>query len=213
MVQVAGHSELVTGVRFSPDGRRLVSVGGDGCIFVWRLPPEMTQVMLLSFADIDAQTWYATPSHLVCIISGDRQNLLLALRQSQSACKAGAKPPPPNDHTGHSKPDLVAPRRDWSSFEGRSGATSSLVRNTESSCLSPLPGHARPSCGAPRVGDPARGAGPRHDPPGCQPLQDHATHHRSRQHAGGWLGGKVENDGARKPRSRRWVRGWSTLLP
>uniref|UniRef100_T1IQM5 MABP1/WDR62 second WD40 domain-containing protein n=1 Tax=Strigamia maritima TaxID=126957 RepID=T1IQM5_STRMM len=37
-----GHSEVVTGLRFTNDGKQLISVSGDGCIFVWRLPPEMT---------------------------------------------------------------------------------------------------------------------------------------------------------------------------
>lgn len=32
LAKVAGHSELATGVRFTPDGRRLVTTGGEG---VW----------------------------------------------------------------------------------------------------------------------------------------------------------------------------------
>lgn len=40
-----GHSELATGVKFMPDLKRLVSVSSDGCIFVWRLPPELTESM------------------------------------------------------------------------------------------------------------------------------------------------------------------------
>jgi mitogen-activated protein kinase binding protein 1 len=30
LARVSGHSELVTGVRFTQDGRRLISIGGDG---------------------------------------------------------------------------------------------------------------------------------------------------------------------------------------
>jgi WD40 repeat protein len=40
-----GHSELATGVKFMPDLKRLISVSSDGCIFVWRLPPELTESM------------------------------------------------------------------------------------------------------------------------------------------------------------------------
>lgn len=40
-----GHSELVTGMRFSDDGRNLISVSGDGCIFVWKLPAEVTSTI------------------------------------------------------------------------------------------------------------------------------------------------------------------------
>ncbi|CAL1575409.1 unnamed protein product [Knipowitschia caucasica] len=37
-----GHSEIVTSLKFSSDCRHLLSASGDSCIFVWRLPPELT---------------------------------------------------------------------------------------------------------------------------------------------------------------------------
>ena len=37
----SGHSELITGLKFSLNGRSLISVSGDSCIFVWKLPPEI----------------------------------------------------------------------------------------------------------------------------------------------------------------------------
>ncbi|KAM4567103.1 WD repeat-containing protein 62 isoform 2-T2 [Odontesthes bonariensis] len=40
-----GHSEIVTCMRFSQDCRHLISVSGDGCVFVWRLDPQMTSIM------------------------------------------------------------------------------------------------------------------------------------------------------------------------
>ncbi len=45
LCKVSGHSELVTGVRFSLDGRRLISIGGDGCIFIWRLSTVLQQAI------------------------------------------------------------------------------------------------------------------------------------------------------------------------
>ncbi|CBJ30084.1 conserved unknown protein [Ectocarpus siliculosus] len=45
LAKVAGHSELATGVRFTPDGRRLVTTGGDGVMFVWRLSSELHESM------------------------------------------------------------------------------------------------------------------------------------------------------------------------
>ncbi|KAE9544023.1 hypothetical protein AGLY_001712 [Aphis glycines] len=36
-----GHSELVTGLRFTNDSKHLISASGDGCIFVWRMPSDM----------------------------------------------------------------------------------------------------------------------------------------------------------------------------
>ncbi|KAL6095585.1 mapkbp1 [Pungitius sinensis] len=40
-----GHSEIVTGMKFTNDCKHLISVSGDSCIFVWRLAPELTARM------------------------------------------------------------------------------------------------------------------------------------------------------------------------
>ncbi|XP_025602508.2 uncharacterized protein LOC105683743 isoform X1 [Athalia rosae] len=45
MATMLGHSELVTGLRFSPDCRHLVSASGDGCVFVWKVPHDMVVTM------------------------------------------------------------------------------------------------------------------------------------------------------------------------
>uniref|UniRef100_A0A8D9ANH6 Mitogen-activated protein kinase-binding protein 1 n=1 Tax=Cacopsylla melanoneura TaxID=428564 RepID=A0A8D9ANH6_9HEMI len=45
MATMTGHSELVTGLRFSSDCRRLISASGDGCIFVWKVPHDMVVTM------------------------------------------------------------------------------------------------------------------------------------------------------------------------
>lgn len=50
-----GHSELVTGMRFSDDGRNLISVSGDGCIFVWKLPSEVTTTIRSKMGLADEQ--------------------------------------------------------------------------------------------------------------------------------------------------------------
>ncbi|XP_070697776.1 mitogen-activated protein kinase-binding protein 1 [Pempheris klunzingeri] len=47
-----GHSEVVTGLRFSSDCRHLITVSGDSCIFVWRLSPELTIRMRQRLADL-----------------------------------------------------------------------------------------------------------------------------------------------------------------
>ncbi|KND04338.1 uncharacterized protein SPPG_00069 [Spizellomyces punctatus DAOM BR117] len=41
----SGHSELVTGVKFTLDCKHLISTGADGCIFVWKLSKRITQQM------------------------------------------------------------------------------------------------------------------------------------------------------------------------
>ncbi|XP_008486632.2 mitogen-activated protein kinase-binding protein 1-like, partial [Diaphorina citri] len=45
MATMTGHSELVTGLRFSSDCRHLISASGDGCIFVWKVPHDMVVTM------------------------------------------------------------------------------------------------------------------------------------------------------------------------
>ncbi|GBP20543.1 Mitogen-activated protein kinase-binding protein 1 [Eumeta japonica] len=45
MATMYGHSEIVTGLRFTPDCQHLISASGDGCIFVWRVPHDMVVTM------------------------------------------------------------------------------------------------------------------------------------------------------------------------
>ena len=45
ITQVHGHSELTTAVRFSPDGRSLISTGGDGVIMIWQLSDILVTAM------------------------------------------------------------------------------------------------------------------------------------------------------------------------
>ncbi|XP_008396947.1 mitogen-activated protein kinase-binding protein 1 isoform X1 [Poecilia reticulata] len=47
-----GHSEIVTGLKFSSDCRHLITVSGDSCIFVWRLNPELTIRMRQRLTDL-----------------------------------------------------------------------------------------------------------------------------------------------------------------
>lgn len=46
VAQALGHGEVVTGVIFLPDCKHIVSVSGDGCIFVWKLPGRLASRML-----------------------------------------------------------------------------------------------------------------------------------------------------------------------
>ncbi|XP_007536391.2 mitogen-activated protein kinase-binding protein 1 isoform X2 [Erinaceus europaeus] len=58
-----GHSEIVTGMKFSNDCRHLISVSGDSCIFVWRLSSEMTISMRQRLAELrQRQRGAKTPS-------------------------------------------------------------------------------------------------------------------------------------------------------
>ncbi|KAM7258973.1 hypothetical protein ACFE04_014714 [Oxalis oulophora] len=46
VAQAVGHGEVATGVVFLPDCKHIVSAGGDGCIFVWKIPPRMSSRIL-----------------------------------------------------------------------------------------------------------------------------------------------------------------------
>jgi len=50
LATLTGHSELVTGLAFSQDGRHLITVSGDSCVFVWRLPDQMVTMMKKTLA-------------------------------------------------------------------------------------------------------------------------------------------------------------------
>lgn len=72
MATMLGHSELVTGLRFSPDCRHLVSASGDGCIFVWRVPHDMVVTMQARLAQ---QAMRAGKYALFCTINNEQLNL------------------------------------------------------------------------------------------------------------------------------------------
>nr|GEU51936.1 hypothetical protein [Tanacetum cinerariifolium] len=46
VARAMGHGEAINGIIFLPDCKHLVSVGSDGCIFVWKVPALMTSRML-----------------------------------------------------------------------------------------------------------------------------------------------------------------------
>ncbi|XP_048829943.1 mitogen-activated protein kinase-binding protein 1 isoform X2 [Brienomyrus brachyistius] len=60
-----GHSEIVTGMKFTNDCKHLISVSGDSCIFVWRLNPELTINMRQRLSDLKqkGKLVQKTPTH------------------------------------------------------------------------------------------------------------------------------------------------------
>nr|POE90882.1 mitogen-activated protein kinase-binding protein 1 [Quercus suber] len=46
VTQAMGHGEVITGVIFLADCKHIISVGGDGCIFVWKVPASLSSRML-----------------------------------------------------------------------------------------------------------------------------------------------------------------------
>lgn len=65
VASMSGHSEVVTGMKFTVDCKNLISVGGDGCIFVWKIPSTYTQNMIEKLQalghDLDVKFQFGTP--------------------------------------------------------------------------------------------------------------------------------------------------------
>ncbi|KAJ3185483.1 hypothetical protein HDU87_000106 [Geranomyces variabilis] len=51
---VTGHSELVTGVKFTLDCRRLVTTAADGCVFVWKIAARLVKQMRARLGHADS---------------------------------------------------------------------------------------------------------------------------------------------------------------
>ncbi|ELU17931.1 hypothetical protein CAPTEDRAFT_22608, partial [Capitella teleta] len=52
VASMMGHSEVITAIKFTNDLRHVITASGDGCIFMWRLPSEMTEQMRQRSADL-----------------------------------------------------------------------------------------------------------------------------------------------------------------
>ena len=59
-----GHAEYITSIKFTNSLKHLISVSADGCIFVWRLPVEMTTIMQNRLQDLGQMYHEATTSTL-----------------------------------------------------------------------------------------------------------------------------------------------------
>ncbi len=45
LYQIKGHSEVVTGMKFSADGHYLMTIGGEGCVMVWQVASFLVKAM------------------------------------------------------------------------------------------------------------------------------------------------------------------------
>uniref|UniRef100_A0AAY5KW55 Mitogen-activated protein kinase binding protein 1 n=1 Tax=Esox lucius TaxID=8010 RepID=A0AAY5KW55_ESOLU len=60
-----GHSEVVTGMKFTNDCKHMITVSGDSCIFMWRLAPELTISMRQRLSELqqNGKPLQKTPPH------------------------------------------------------------------------------------------------------------------------------------------------------
>uniref|UniRef100_A0A452I200 WD repeat-containing protein 62 n=1 Tax=Gopherus agassizii TaxID=38772 RepID=A0A452I200_9SAUR len=59
VAKMFGHSEIVTGMKFTYDCKHLITVSGDSCVFIWHLGPEITNCMkqhLVALNQLQQQT-------------------------------------------------------------------------------------------------------------------------------------------------------------
>nr|XP_045010661.1 WD repeat-containing protein 62 isoform X1 [Jaculus jaculus] len=55
VAKMFGHSEIITGMKFTYDCRHLITVSGDSCVFIWHLGPEITTCMKQHLLEINNQ--------------------------------------------------------------------------------------------------------------------------------------------------------------
>ncbi|XP_028643426.1 WD repeat-containing protein 62 isoform X1 [Grammomys surdaster] len=61
VAKMFGHSEIVTGMKFTYDCRHLITVSGDSCVFIWHLGPEITSCMKQHLLEINHQEQQQQP--------------------------------------------------------------------------------------------------------------------------------------------------------
>jgi WD domain, G-beta repeat len=90
VAQVSGHSELITSVRFSPDGRFLLSVGGDGCVMMWGMAEPLVAAMQERLLELVSSA--QTRQLQVVIPTGEGGH---SSRTSPKGSPVSVRPPPP----------------------------------------------------------------------------------------------------------------------
>ncbi|XP_051063809.1 WD repeat-containing protein 62 [Phodopus roborovskii] len=89
VAKMFGHSEIVTGMKFTYDCRHLITVSGDSCVFIWHLGPEITTCMKQHLLEMNhheqrqpkhrkwggppsQETYVSTPSEICSLSPGEQ---------------------------------------------------------------------------------------------------------------------------------------------
>ncbi|XP_077142146.1 WD repeat-containing protein 62 isoform X2 [Ranitomeya variabilis] len=73
-----GHSDIVTDMKFTRDCRRLITVSGDSCIFVWKLDPVMTTCMRHQLAEMNAEGKSNAAGEATCPVNTRRETFVVS---------------------------------------------------------------------------------------------------------------------------------------
>ena len=132
MAQVTGHSEVVTSVKFSLDGRHIISTGGDGCVMVWKLADSLVQAMQDRLVELYGEAVQKRESVLRRSASSikklkERENLQNLQQQLKE--DAGA-------HDGLPQPHKKVPKRS-SENESESRSQEAITAHAKANNISP----------------------------------------------------------------------------
>ncbi|KAF8786903.1 WD repeat-containing protein 62 [Argiope bruennichi] len=135
VASMSGHSELVTGLKFMPSGKHLISVSGDGCIFVWKLTFQASKTLTKSGETISIPTsssiWQDSRKNTVAVAApfqsgnypGDKKDPQSALDFSDGQLPSWAKKQISDEWKAgeRSSPPPQQPRGRWAQrLEGQS---------------------------------------------------------------------------------------------
>ncbi|XP_062872404.1 WD repeat-containing protein 62 [Trichomycterus rosablanca] len=90
---LSGHSEIVTGIKFSADCRHLITVCGDSCVFVWRLCSQMTNSMRKKLAERKRRAGIRNLNRVPCKQQAIRRETYIAKplsRGGQPGCETNS---------------------------------------------------------------------------------------------------------------------------
>jgi hypothetical protein len=149
VAQVSGHSELITNIKFSPDGRRLISVAGDGCVFVWTLSE-----MLVTAMEERLKELYTSAQKKQMKLSQQLERLPSGSADQDHSVMP---PPPPPGPTASSSPPTAAAKLHPSIAKHRDSRN--LARNKDSGTGSEGVAPAKDVTGLEVVGSSLSGTG------------------------------------------------------
>jgi WD40 repeat protein len=95
VVDVGGHSGIVTCTRFTSDCKRLLSTSSDGCIFVWKFHATLTKVMRQRMKEVRGAVAPTSPS-----AASARSAVAVSAAAAAAAAAAPALPTPRAEPAG-----------------------------------------------------------------------------------------------------------------
>ncbi|KAM4689984.1 mitogen-activated protein kinase-binding protein 1 [Rhinophrynus dorsalis] len=137
-----GHSEIVTGMKFTNDCKHLISVSGDSCIFIWRLSSEMTINMRQRLAEMRQRGKQAEKSAPHKTTNARRETIAVMTQVpvlSSDSDKEGVEDGSDDDNTGSDKASNASSSfgRSSSFWEMKKGTNASSCQRSDS--LSKMP--------------------------------------------------------------------------